>query len=425
MRKVLAVILSLAMLLSVTACGAEQTAQANDADETYISASGTDTEDDEPESVTDDSDEGIAESDATEENPELDFPELDDAELLLYVENTVYSDLIDQLEDGEYFVENVSATYISKEYLEEVAYNSQANIYFGYTLEELEDESQGTKFVFTLGDDGTTTVQAFEDYDDTYDQIVRNVAVGTGVILVCVTVSAVSGGVGAPAVSMIFAASAKTGTTVAVSSGLFSGVAAGIITGIQTEDFDEAIKAAELAASEGFKWGAISGAVLGGASEAVGLYGATLNGLTMNEAAIIQKESKWPLEAIKALHSTAEYDIYKAANLTPTLLDDGTWIFLRSDIDWSLTDAYGRTNIQRVQQYLAPIDSTGKSYELHHIGQMADSPLAVLSYTEHHSSTTYSILHYAEEGKDITDVAWAAQKRSVWNAILTLAESGG
>lgn len=418
MKRILAVILSLTMLLSACSVQQTQTALADETSEAPISESETEN----VESATDTSGEDITDSvEATEPQ----FSGLDDTNLLLYVENTVYSDLIDQLDSSDYFVENVSATYISKEYLEEVAYNSQANIYFGYTLDELEDEFQGTKYVFTLGDDGTTAVQAFEDYDDTYDQIVRNVAVGTGVILVCVTVSVVSGGVGAPAVSMIFAASAKTGTTVAASSGLFSGVAAGIITGIQTEDFDEAIKAAELAASEGFKWGAISGAVLGGASEAVGLYGATLNGLTMNEAAIIQKESKWPLEAIKALHSTAEYDIYKAANLTPTLLDDGTWIFLRSDIDWNLTDAYGRTNIQRVQQYLAPINSTGKSYELHHIGQMADSPLAVLSYTEHHSSTTYSILHYAEEGKDITDVAWAAQKRSVWNVILTLAESGG
>ena len=59
----------------------------------------------EPESVTVDSDEDIAELDATEENLEPDFPELDDANLLLYVENTVYSDLIDQSDGDDYFVE--------------------------------------------------------------------------------------------------------------------------------------------------------------------------------------------------------------------------------------------------------------------------------------------------------------------------------
>ncbi len=189
MKRILSIILSLTILL--TFGGIQSSSLAEDNDETYSSES---------------------EAENSEDNSDQEFSGLDDPDLLYYVENTVYSDLIDQLDGTEYFVENVSATYISKEYLEEVAYNSQANIYFGYTLEELEDVFQGTKYVFTLGDDGTTTVQAFEDYDDTYDQVVRNLVVGTGVILVCVTVSVVSGGVGAPAVSMIFAASAKTGS---------------------------------------------------------------------------------------------------------------------------------------------------------------------------------------------------------------------
>jgi len=94
-----------------------------------------------------------------------------------------------------------------------------------------------------------------------------------GVILVCVTVSVVSGGVGAPAaVSMIFASAAKTGTVYALSSGTISAVAAGTITGIQTGDFEEAKKAAALVGSEGFKWGAITGVITGGATKAVELY---------------------------------------------------------------------------------------------------------------------------------------------------------
>ena len=82
-----------------------------------------------------------------------------------------------------------------------------------------------------------------------------------------------SGGVGAPAaVSMIFASAAKTGTVYALSSGTISAVAAGTITGIQTGDFEEAKKAAALAGSEGFKWGAITGVITGGATKAVELY---------------------------------------------------------------------------------------------------------------------------------------------------------
>lgn len=79
-----------------------------------------------------------------------------------------------------------------------------------------------------------------------------------------------------------------------LSSGIIGGVAAGLVTGIQTGNFEEAIKSGTLAGSNEFKWGAITGAIFGGASEAAGLKGATLNGLTMNEVASIQKESKYP-----------------------------------------------------------------------------------------------------------------------------------
>ena len=42
-----------------------------------------------------------------------------------------------------------------------------------------------------------------------------------------------------------------------------------MVKGIETRNFDSAMKAAALAGSEGFKWGAISGAVVGGASKAI------------------------------------------------------------------------------------------------------------------------------------------------------------
>ena len=119
---------------------------------------------------------------------EEDMPEfagLDDTTLLTYLEDTVYTNLVTELDNEMYFVENVSAIYISKEYLEEVEYNSQENIYFGYTLSELDEYFQGTRYVFTLGDDGQTIVTEFQEYDDTYDQILKNVAIGTGVILIC------------------------------------------------------------------------------------------------------------------------------------------------------------------------------------------------------------------------------------------------
>lgn len=365
----------------------------------------------------------IADGEDADRNPydyEISFESLDNADLLTYVEDNIYDGLVEQLNSDGYFVENVSAVYVSQEYIDELAFNSQSNIFFGYTLSELDEVFQGTRYVFTLGDQGDTVVKAFEGYDDTYEKVIRNVAMGTGVILICVTVSVVSGGVGAPAVSMIFAAGAKTGTAFALSSGAISAVAAGVTTGIQTKDFEEAKKAAALAGSESFKWGAILGAVAGGASEAIALKGATLNGLTMNEAAVIQKESKYPVEIIKQFHTTEEYEAIKAANLQPYIIN-GQTALIRPDIDLNLVDELGRTNLQRMSIGLSPLDANGMSFELHHIGQKADATLAILTQAEHDNAA----LHGFKAISEIDRLQFAKQRKLFWKAMAKLLESGG
>ena len=345
---------------------------------------------------------------STEVNIAESFSGLDDEDLLRYVETDVYDKMITNFDSDEYFIENVSTVYLSKEYLEELEYNSQSNVYFGYSVNELDQAFEGKKYVFTLGDDNTTIVKEQEVIDEvSYNEMLKNVAIGTGVILICVTVSMVTAS-SAPAVSVIFAASAKSATTFALS---------GTLIGYTTGDFDAALDAGLMAGSEGYKWGAVTGAITGGTAKAFGLKGATLNGLTMNEAARIQRESKWPLEAIKSIHSTDEYDIYKKIGLNPTKLEDGSIILLR-DIDWNLVDDAGRTNVDRVVKNLAPIDKSGESFELHHIGMKSDAPLAILSYEEHHSKENYRILHWAEEGKDIESSEWDKQRREFWKNVL-------
>ena len=66
------------------------------------------------------------------------FSGMNDPALLQYIEDDLYEGLVSTLDSEEYFVENVQAVYISQEYLDEVAYNSQANVFFGFTLAELE-----------------------------------------------------------------------------------------------------------------------------------------------------------------------------------------------------------------------------------------------------------------------------------------------
>jgi hypothetical protein len=265
MRRVIALLLAVLMML--TGC-TQQTVQ-NPTPET---STPTETEiSSEPTSETEQTTNQVVPVFA--EDVEPNFTTLSDPSLLQYVEDNIYSDLVARFASEDYIVESVNAVYVSEEYLEEVAYNSKSNVYFGYTLEELDAQFQGTRYIFSLGENGETIVEEFAEYDDTYNRVIKNVAIGTGVILVCVTVSVVSGGAGAPAaVSMIFASAAKTGTIYALSSGTISAVAAVTITGIQTGDFEEAKKAAALAGSESFKWGAIAGVITGGITKAVELY---------------------------------------------------------------------------------------------------------------------------------------------------------
>ncbi|MCQ2496970.1 MAG: HNH/ENDO VII family nuclease [Lachnospiraceae bacterium] len=353
----------------------------------------------------------------------LSFDGLEDEKLLRYVEDSVYTELVGKINSDEYFIQNVEAVYISKEYVEELTYNSQSNVFFGYTLADLEAQFQGQKYVFTLAEDGSTVAVPFEEYDDTFEQVIKNVAIGTGVILVCVVVSVATAGAGAAAASMIFAASAKTAATMAVSSSVISGVSAGVVKGIETGNMEEALKAGALAGSEGFKWGAISGAVSGGVTEAVALKGATVKGLTMNEAAIIQKESKYPLDVIKEFSSMEQYNICKDAGLTTQMLDGKTMLIRKIDLDY--VDDIGRSNLQRMKSGLAALDpSTGTSYELHHIGQQADSTLAILTKAEHmqggndliwHNKAIETAVH--GEGNN-----WDAERKAIWKAVAALLE---
>ena len=323
-----------------------------------------------------------------------DFAGLDDQAFLRYIEDSVYASIITELDSDSFFVENIIAIHASQEYLDTLAFNSQENIYFGFTLSELDAQFQGTRYIFTLGDNEQTIVQRFEKYDDTFDKVVRNVAIGSGVILVCVTVSIATGGV-APAVSFIFAASAKTAAGFAVSGAVFSGAISAVVTGVETNDVDATLKAATLAASEGFMWGAVVGTVFGGASAAHALRGATLNGLTMNQAAAIQHETKLPLDVIRQFHSVEEA---KAFAELQTIMLNGKSVLIPKTLDLNYFDEASKmTNLQRLEGGLNAIDpKTGFAYEWHHIGQKADGTLALLTREQHDNPFIHGFIKNSE-----------------------------
>ena len=397
MKRVLALLLSLVMLLS----GCAQSKPASKAS----SAS----------SVTDSVSESYTPRMTVWQDDVPQYTSLNDTDLLAHVEDLVYRDTVSALNSADYLVSDVSAVYVSKEYLEELDYNSQSNIYFGYTLDELDAQFQGKRYVFTLGDNGKTIVQPLETIDDnTTETMLKNVAIGTGVILVCVTVSSVTV-TSAPAVSVILAVSAKTGAIGALSGGAMSGISAGVIRGIETGNVEEALKTAALKGSEGFKWGAISGALVGGAKEAAAIKSITQSGLTMNQAAAVQQKSHWPADTISELHSIEEYNVYEKAGLKPVMVNGKTALVQDIDLNFvsELPDGTVVTNLERMQKGYAPIDpATGKYYQLHHIGQKADGTLAILKEAEHQGNS--SILNFAGKESEINRGKFARPRKEFW-----------
>ena len=330
----------------------------------------------------------VSESTAETTKADNGYRDLSDPDLLDYIEDTAYEELVSKIDNDKYVVQNVEAIYISEEYLEELEYNSKQNIFFGYTLDEVDAQFKGDRYVFTLGDEGETVVKPFESYDETTEKIIRNVAIGTGVILVCVVITVATEGAGAPAACAIFACAAKGAAIGSISGAAIGGLSAGILTGIQTHDKDAALKAAALQGSEGFKWGAITGAISGGVTEAAGLYGATLapnSTLTMNDVALIQKETKYPLDVIKQFHSMEEYNVFKAANLTSALVNGKTALVQQVPMT--------EENIALMKAGKAPLDANGVPFELHHVGQTNDSTLAILTQDQHRGKGTFKILH--------------------------------
>ena len=305
-----------------------------------------------------------------------------------------------------------------------------------------------------------------EKYDDTYEKVIKNVAIGTGVVLVSVTVSVVSGGAGAPAMAMIFATSAKEATIFATSSGALSAVIAATVTGIQSKDFQAALKAGALAGSESFKWGAITGSLIGGAKELVLLKTAAKGGLSLDEAAIIIKESNLPANFVKQIHSMDEYYellqiaenggltlqemssicmttgyplqlvklfrnskegliYFEQAGLFPETINNQAALIRAIDLSYK-SELGGKmvTNLERMKLGYAAIDpASGEAFQLHHIGQSIKAPLAILSKYEHIGGGNNAILHDVNVANGngvhslLSDAEWALQREEFWKSL--------
>lgn len=110
--------------------------------------------------------------------------------------------------------------------------------------------------------------------------------------------------------------------------------------------------------------------------------------------------------------SLEEIEIYENANVELGEVNDRE-VLIRTDIDYEEKDLFGRTNLERMEQGLAPL-CEGKPIELHHIGQRMDSPLAELRVDEHRGAGNDGILHDKKIVSSIDRVAFNLEKIEHW-----------
>ena len=135
-------------------------------------------------------------------------------------------------------------------------------------------------------------------------------------------------------------------------------------------------------------------------------------------------KSKYPIEIVEMFHSTEEGTIYfKEAALTAKTVGDKVALVRPIDLNFQsvLDDGRVVTNLERMGLGRAPIDpATGLPYELHHIGQSVDSPLAILTNAEHRSEVNNAILHDSSiaDGQGVHSLLsnnlWKKQRRRFW-----------
>jgi filamentous hemagglutinin len=101
---------------------------------------------------------------------------------------------------------------------------------------------------------------------------------------------------------------------------------------------------------------------------------------------------------------------------TQTVEFGGNKVYQRNDlIDPNLVDARGRTNLQRMQDGLAPLGPDGESINVHHMLQTQDSPLVELTETFHQDN--FRVIHINMGRRFPSGIdrnAFNAWKRAYW-----------
>ena len=188
--------------------------------------------------------------------------------------------------------------------------------------------------------------------------------------------------------------------------------------------------------------GGISAAVLEKVSEASGELQNSIEGLIKNVESSIESEQAQGVyegleqelnESLVPLRNEvgetvievppAEKQLYEQIGVKYENIN-GMDVYVRNDIDPIRTDALGRTNLERMEHGLAPLDETGQSVEIHHIRQNPEGPLVELKSIEHEGN--FELLHPNLESPSAIDRGEFAKIRAEhWKARAEMINAGG
>jgi hypothetical protein len=167
--------------------------------------------------------------------------------------------------------------------------------------------------------------------------------------------------------------------------------------------------------------GDLTGWDIGGAIVDVGTMGKG-GGLIAGEWIFGGKYIKWGRGLIKygdeasdvLLHSIDDI-ASKSSKFWSKAEFNGTRVYQRNDlINPSLTNKLGRSNLQRMEQGLAPIGPDGKSINLHHMLQTSDSPIAEVTQTLHQQSSKALHINLNTIPSGINRSAFDAWRAKYW-----------
>ncbi len=174
------------------------------------------------------------ETSPTQGTLEPEWQDLSDPEALKSMEQSLQTELLSLLSGTDVTVE---AVYVSQEYLEELRYNSQQNLFFGMTLEELQQAFGGQFYGVTYSTEGEPQVTSMEEPSDILGTLARST--GSGKVMVCITLAGVA------AVSRLFLSfdnnMEKTTTVIKLVKHL-ADLAEGAFYGVESSDFSALLR---------------------------------------------------------------------------------------------------------------------------------------------------------------------------------------